>query len=78
MAHDPFNDMPTIDLEARRAAVRRREAADDLLAALEQSVLYVETLHSLMTQDGRKTPATLALMANIRASRAAIAKATGQ
>ena len=51
------------------------QAAPDLLAALEQSALYVETLHSLMISDGRRTPATLALMVNIKASRAALAKA---
>lgn len=62
----------------RNANARLISAAPDMRDALEQAVLYVETLHSLMTQDGRKTPATLALLVNIRASRRALAKASGE
>lgn len=69
---------PSINTAQSDADASLIAAAPDMLAALEQSVLYVETLHSLMISDGRRTPATRALMANINASRAAIAKALGR
>ena len=49
----------------------------ELAGWLEQSICYVETLHSLMSADGRKTPATMALMVHIKYCREAVAKALG-